>query len=470
MEEMLYKFPDYNLLERENIEDNIDSIYKKQEIEGFFKSFNVYIECNDIFYGINSVTYVIKLNPGTKLSKIKSYKQDLIMRFNAVDVEFEISINGTGYLGIILIKERKRTLKLGDLIGCTEFKTEKYKMPIILGKDLKGNICVEDLAQLPHLLIAGTTGTGKSTFLSTLIISILYKFNPNELKLILVDTRATNFLRFNKIPHLYIPVITNSNETEGVLINLINEMRHRYKLFEGKKVDNIDEYNKISENKMPRLVLIIEDLYDLMMYTDKEVEQYIKVLTQMSRAAGIHVVISTQRPSINVITGVIKSNIPARMAFYVPSYIDSRTIIDKTGAEKLQVNGDIIFRKTGSEKDKRIQTPYITDKEIEKIIEQISVNKISVGEESTLKTSEEIINNNDKIDSKVYESDKPKEVMLKSNSITNVDNNVKEINVQKIKNDEVNNTDEMQEKSSIFNKWWFWVLTAIFVSIIIVNL
>lgn len=230
-------------------------------------------------------------------------------------------------------------------------------------------------------------------------------------------------------------------------------------------MDNIDEYNKISENKMPRLVLIIEDLYDLMMYTDKEVEQYIKVLTQMSRAAGIHVVISTQRPSINVITGVIKSNIPARMAFYVPSYIDSRTIIDKTGAEKLQVNGDIIFRKTGSEKDKRIQTPYITDKEIEKIIEQISV-----GDESTLKTSEKIINNNDKMDSKVYESDKPKEVMLKSNSITNVENNVKEINVQKIKNDEENNTDEMQEKSSIFNKWWFWVLTAIFVSIIIVNL
>lgn len=465
MEEMLYKFPDYNLLERENIEDNIDSIYKKQEIEGFFKSFNVYIECNDIFYGINAVTYVIKLNPGTKLSKIKSYKQDLIMRFNAVDVKFEISINGTGYLGIIIIKERKRTLKLGDLIGCTEVKTKKYKIPIILGKDLKGNICVEDLAQLPHLLIAGTTGTGKSTFLSTLIISILYKFNPNELKLILVDTRATNFSRFNKIPHLYIPVITNPNETEGVLINLINEMRHRYKLFGGKKVDNIDEYNKISENKMPRLVLIIEDLYDLMMYTDKEVEQYIKVLTQMSRAAGIHVVISTQRPSINVITGVIKSNIPARMAFYVPSYIDSRTIIDKTGAEKLQVNGDIIFRKTGSEKDKRIQTPYITDKEIEKIIEQISV-----GDESTLKTSEKIINNNDKIDSKVYESDKPKEVMLKSNSITNVENNVKEINVQKIKNDEENNTDEMQEKSSIFNKWWFWVLTAIFVSIIIVNL
>lgn len=387
------------------------------------------------------------------------------MRFNAVDVKFEISINGTGYLGIIIIKERKRTLKLGDLIGCTEVKTEKYKIPIILGKDLKGNICVEDLAQLPHLLIAGTTGTGKSTFLSTLIISILYKFNPNELKLILVDTRATNFSRFNKIPHLYIPVITNPNETEGVLINLINEMRHRYKLFGGKKVDNIDEYNKISENKMPRLVLIIEDLYDLMMYTDKEVEQYIKVLTQMSRAAGIHVVISTQRPSINVITGVIKSNIPARMAFYVPSYIDSRTIIDKTGAEKLQVNGDIIFRKTGSEKDKRIQTPYITDKEIEKIIEQISV-----GDESTLKTSEKIINNNDKIDSKVYESDKPKEVMLKSNSITNVENNVKEINVQKIKNDEENNTDEMQEKSSIFNKWWFWVLTAIFVSIIIVNL
>lgn len=196
------------------------------------------------------------------------------------------------------------------------------------------------------MLIEGTTGTGKSTFLSTIVTSFLYNFNPEELKLILVDTRATNFLRFNKIPHLYIPVIMDSRKAEGLLIYLINEMKERYKIFKGKKVDNIDEYNKVSENKIPRIVLMIEDLYDLMLHTNKGIEQHIKTLTQMSRTAGIYIVISTQRPSVNVITGVIKSNIPARIS----SYIDSRTIINESGAEKLQSNEDIIFRKIGSQK------------------------------------------------------------------------------------------------------------------------
>ena len=218
MKEALYKVPDYSLLEKENVANNAKYIYEKQEIEVFFKNFKIYVECKGIFVGTNSVTYVINLSPGTKLSRIKSYKQDLIMRFNAIDIEFEISINGTGYLGMIVIKEKDKPLMLGDLIDNAEVKKSKYKVPIILGKDFNGNICVEDLAELPHLLIAGTTGTGKSTFLSTLIIDILYKFNPDELKLILIDTRATNFLRFNRIPHLYIPVITDSKRTVAVLM------------------------------------------------------------------------------------------------------------------------------------------------------------------------------------------------------------------------------------------------------------
>lgn len=389
---MLYEFPDYNLLAREKIEDNTDLFYKKEEIEQFFKNFNVYVKCKDIYFGINSTTYIIELSPGTKLSKIKSYKQDLIMRFNAIDIEFEISVNGTSYLGIVIIEERKKLLLLGDLIDCIKSEKEKYKVPIILGKDFNGNICVEDLAQLPHLLIAGTTGTGKSTFLSTIVISILYNFNPDELKLILVDTRATNFLRFNRIPHLYIPVITEPKKAKGLLIYLIDEMNDRYRLFERKKVNNIDEYNMTTEDKIPRIVLMIEDLYDLMLYTNREIEQYIKILAQMSRAAGIHIVISTQRPSINVITGAIKSNIPSRISFYVPSYIDSRTIIDEPGAEKLQNNGDIIFKKIGSQKNKRIQTPYITDKEIEQVCANMERYQ------TISKIPEDITNNEDEID------------------------------------------------------------------------
>ena len=511
MEGTFYKFPDYNLLTRENIEDNMDFTYKKKEIEQFFKSFNVYVECKDILFGVNSVTYVIKLSPGTKLSKIKSYKQDLIMRFNAIDIEFEISVNGTGYLGIVIIGKRKRLFMLGDSIACLKAEKEKYKVPIILGKDFCGNICIEDLAQLPHLLIAGTTGTGKSTFLSTLVVSILYNFNPDELKLILVDTRATNFLRFNRIPHLYIPVITEPKKTEGLLIYLINEMKHRYELFERKKVDNIDEYNKITKNTMPRIVLMIEDLYDLMLYTDKKVEQYIKILTQMSRAAGIHIVISTQRPSINVITGVIKANIPARISFYVPSYIDSRTIIDEAGAEKLQINGDIIFRKMGSRRNKRIQTPYITDKEIKKVIEQVSIDVEKPDCKTISKTLEGIINEEDETDPffvdavqyairekqitasmiqrrfKVgyaragriidqmeaegiisgYKGSKPREVLLKND---NTEVNEKRSNVQVINDTETDKSTKMQEKNSIFDKWWFWILIIIFALIIIGNL
>lgn len=174
--------------------------------------YKIDIDCKDVYVGINSITYVIDLKCKNKVSTIKSYKDDLMLIFNAIDVEFQIAINGTAYLGIHLIKNKDKILMLGDLIQDKEFVEAKQKIPIIIGKDFNDKIVIEDLAELPHLLIAGTTGTGKSTFLSTLIIDILYKFNPDELKLILVDTRATNFLRFNRIPHLYIPVITDSKK------------------------------------------------------------------------------------------------------------------------------------------------------------------------------------------------------------------------------------------------------------------
>lgn len=516
MNEIIYKFPDYNLLKREDVKNNIDIIYKKEEIEEFFENFNVCVECKDIFFNVNSVTYVVKLIPGTKLSRIKSFKQDLIMRFNAIDIEFEIPVNGTGCLGIVIIKEREKPLMFGNLIDCLKAKKEKYKVPIILGKDFNGDICIEDLAQLPHLLIAGTTGTGKSTFLSTLIVSILYSFNPDELKLILVDTRATNFLRFNRIPHLLIPVITESVKTEGVLIFLINEMKNRYKLFEIKKVDNIDEYNKITESKIPRIVLMIEDLYDLMLYTDKKIEKYIKILTQMSRAAGIHVIISTQRTSINVITGIIKSNIPARISFYVPSYMDSRTIIDEKGAEKLQSNGDIIFRKIGGYKDKRIQTPYITDKEIAKVIEQVSVNfnendckkipkmpgdDIIMNEEERdpllceaiqyiikeREVSTSMIQRRFKVSyvraGKIidqmesegiisgYNGSKPRIVLLRKDNKNDIaEDNKEENNTQVINDIETDDIDKLHENDNIFDKWWFWLLTIIFILTVIGNI
>lgn len=374
MEDICYKFPNNNLLMKSNEINKANYDIEKKKIEEFFKSYEIDIDCKDVYIAINSITYVIDLKYKTKISTIRSYKDDLMLSFNVIDVEFQVAINGTSYLGIHLIKHKDKILMLGDLIEDKEFIEGKQIIPIIIGKDFNDNIVIEDLAQLPHLLVAGTTGTGKSNFLTTIIVDIIYKLKPSEVKLVLVDTRKTNFQRFNTLPHLLTSVITESQKATGMLVYLIQEMNNRYKLFEDKKVDNIDSYNRISVEKLPRIVAIIEDFCDLMMETEKEIEIYVQRLIQMSRASGINLIISTQRPSTNVITGVIKANIPSRIAFKVPSQIDSKTIIDIAGAEELLIYGDILFTKVG-DKIRRIQTPYITDKEIENIIDEIGIKK-----------------------------------------------------------------------------------------------
>ena len=374
MEKISYKFPNSEILIKNNEASKINSEIEKIKIEEFFEHYKIDIDCKEVYAGINSITYVIDLKCKTKVSTIKKYKDDLKMIFNVRDVEFQVAINGTTYLGIHLIKHKDRILMLGDLIQDKEFVESKQKIPIIIGKDFNDKIVIEDLTQLPHLLIAGTTGTGKSNFLSTIIVDIIYKLKPSEVKLVLVDTRKTNFQRFNTLPHLLIPVITESKKAIGMLAYLIQEMNNRYKLFEDKKVDNIDSYNKISEEKLPRIIIIIEDFYDLMIETEKEIETYIQKLIQMCRASGINIIISTQRPSKNVITGVIKANIPSRIAFKVPSQIDSKTIIDVVGAEELLIYGDILFSKVSECKIKRVQTPYISDKEIEDIMNEMRNN------------------------------------------------------------------------------------------------
>ena len=374
MEDNSYKFPNSGILIKNNEKSKINIEIEKEKIKRFFENYKIDIDCKEVYISINSITYVIDLKYKTKVSKIKSYKEDLKMIFNAIDVEFQIAVNGTAYLGIHLIKHKDKVLMLGNLIQDKEFTTAKQKVPIIIGKDFNNNIIIEDLTQLPHLLVAGTTGTGKSNFLSTIIVDIIYKFKPSEVKLILVDTRKTNFQRFNALPHLLIPVISESQKVIGMLAYLIQEMSNRYKIFEDKKVDNIDNYNKISEEKLPRIIIIIEDFYDLMIETEKEIEIYIQRLIQMCRASGIHIIISTQRPSANVITGIIKSNIPARIAFKVPSQIDSKTIIDVAGAEELLIYGDVLFSKMSECKIKRVQTPYISDKEIEAIMNEMKNN------------------------------------------------------------------------------------------------
>lgn len=374
MQRISYKFPNKNLLLRNNEVNKINYNKEKEKIENFFRNYKIDIDCKDIYSKANTVTYVIDLKCKTRVSTIKSYKEELMLSFNAVDVEFQVAVNETPYLGIHIIKQKNEVLMLGDLIQSKEFIESKYKIPMIIGQDFNGNAIIEDLTQLPHLLIAGTTGTGKSNLLNTFVVDILYKLTPIEVKLVLIDTRKINFKKFNMLPHLLLPVITDSKKVLGILAYLIQEMNNRYKLFEDKKVNNIDEYNESFIEKLPRIVVIIEDLYDIVLDTENEVSMYIQKLIQMSRASGIHIIISTQRPSTNVINGVIKAAIPCRITFKLPSQVDSKTIIDIAGAEKLCIYGDILFSKIGKKRPKRIQTPYISDKEIEDIVNEIEID------------------------------------------------------------------------------------------------
>lgn len=376
MEEKEYKFPSNNLLMTNDLNIEIDKENEKENIERFFESYRIDIDCKDVYVGINSITYVLDLKCKNRVSTIESYKDDLLLYFNAVDINFKVAINGTSYLGIHIIKAKEKTLFLGNLIQDKEFVESTCKIPIIIGKNFENKLIIEDLTQLPHLLVAGSTGTGKSNFLSTIIVDIIYKLNPDEVKIFLVDTRKTNFERFNLIPHLLVPTITDSRKAIGILAYLEQEMRNRYQSFKEKRVDNIDEYNKISEIRYPRFVVIIEDFYDLMMEEGKTVEEYMQLLIPMCRVAGIHVIISTQRPSVDAITGVIKANIPARITFKLPSKVDSKTVIDIAGAESLLLYGDVLFSKIGERSIERIQTPFISDLEIQNVVDAIKNDNI----------------------------------------------------------------------------------------------
>lgn len=368
-----YKIPELNLLEIDkNMEENCN--IDKENIENFFANYKVDVECKEVYKSLNSVTYVLDLKVKTKTVTIRGFKDDLLLYFGGDDIEFINAINGMPYYGICIRKNTNRILKLGNVIGSEEFQNNIKKIPLVLGRNVINTNIIEDLTKLPHLLIAGTVKTGKSSLLSSFIVEILYKLSPYKVRLVLIDTRKTNFMRFNGIPHLLIPTINEYVKAAGILEWLVQEMSDRYKLFNGIDVDNIDNYNKVSDIKLPRIVVMIEDFSDLMRSEmKKEIERNIVMLSQMSRAAGIHLILSTQRPSVDVLTGVIKANIPSRIAFNVPAQVDSRTILDDVGAEKLFIYGDILYKGLGS-KPIRLQVPYVTDMEINRIVEWVKHN------------------------------------------------------------------------------------------------
>ena len=371
----VYKFPPIELL-KDPIKTSGDSkqilLEKASKIEETLSSFG--IECRVVSINKGPTVTSFELEPplGVKVSKIVNLSDDLALALASPDIRIEAPIPGKSLVGIEVPNSNKEMVFFKEIIDSEEFTNLSSPLPLGLGKDIQGNTIVSSIEKMPHLLIAGATGSGKSVCINSIILSILFKSNPDDVKMILVDPKVVELGIYNDIPHLAIPVVTNPKKASFALNWAISEMERRYKIFSNNYVKDIKAYNAKSAEedleKLPYIVIIIDELSDLMMVAAGEVEDAITRLAQMARACGIHLIIATQRPSVDVITGTIKANIPSRISFAVSSQIDSRTILDMSGAEKLLGRGDMLFLPSGQSKPIRIQGAFISDKEVENIV------------------------------------------------------------------------------------------------------
>ncbi|HIU51631.1 MAG TPA: DUF87 domain-containing protein [Candidatus Merdicola faecigallinarum] len=342
-------------------------------------SFGVSAKVENVSVGPAITRYEIKPAEGVRVSKIANLADDIALNLAAESIRIEAPIPGKQAVGIEIPNKENEIVHLRDIIETEKFIEHKSKLAFALGKDVAGEEVVTDIAKMPHVLIAGSTGSGKSVCINTLITSIIYKAKPNEVKLLMVDPKVVELSVYNGIPHLLIPVVTDPKRAAGALAWAVQEMVNRYSLFASKGVRDVKGYNDAIEKeggtgKLPQIVIIIDELADLMMVAAKDVEDAICRLAQMARAAGMHLVIATQRPSVDVITGIIKANIPSRIAFAVSSQVDSRTILDMVGAEKLLGKGDMLFYPSGASKPTRVQGAFVSDKEVEKIVDYLKSN------------------------------------------------------------------------------------------------
>lgn len=336
-------------------------------------SFGVSTKIVDICRGPSVTRYELQPAPGVKISKITGLADDIALALASSGVRIEAPIPNKSAVGIEVPNKNKAMVSLREIVETPIYKNAKSKLNVALGKDITGNVICADIAKMPHLLIAGTTGSGKSVCLNAMIASILFNATPDEVKLVMIDPKQVEFTVYNGIPHLLVPVVSDPRKAAGALGWAVTEMLQRYKMFSEKGVRDIKGYNKLADSDntvtpMPHIVIFIDELSDLMMAAPNEVEDSICRLAQMARAAGMHLVIATQRPSVNVITGVIKANIPSRVALMVSSQIDSRTIIDTAGAEKLLGNGDMLFSPVGLAKPVRVQGCFLSDEEVERVV------------------------------------------------------------------------------------------------------
>lgn len=378
VENIQYNYPPVDLLKpnvqsKLNREDKKELINNANKLEETLSSFGVEAKVIQVSKGPSVTRFELQPSPGVKVSKIVNLSDDIALGLAASGVRIEAPIPGKSAIGIEVPNRDLSAVYLREVIESTEFTNSNKNLACCLGKDIGGNCVVSDLSKMPHVLIAGATGSGKSVCINTLIVSLLYKYSPDNVKLLMIDPKVVELSVYNGIPHLLIPVVTEPKKAAGALNWAVQEMTRRYKLFADNGVRNIEGYNDLVEKgkvetKLPFVVIIIDELADLMMVCPNDVEDYIGRLAQMARAAGMHLVIATQRPSVDVITGVIKANIPSRISFAVSSQIDSRTILDTVGAEKLLGKGDMLFYPVGEAKPIRIQGAFITEAEVENVV------------------------------------------------------------------------------------------------------
>ena len=379
-----YVFPPLSLLKRSHTqeEEKRSEIEKNaQTLKETLKSFGITVSISNVSVGPSVTRYELQPEQGVKLAKIVSLSNDIKMRLAAADIRIEAPIPGKSAVGIEVPNKNSQVVYLGDILSSPAFLENKMKLAFGVGKDIGGKVVVTDIAKMPHLLVAGATGAGKSVSINTLIMSILYRYSPEEVRMIMVDPKVVELQVYNGIPHLLIPVVTDPKKAAAALNWAVAEMTSRYKKFAAYGVRDLSGYNEkirgLSEEErekeglsvLPQILIIIDELADLMMVSASEVEDAIVRLTQLARACGMHLIIATQRPSVNVITGLIKANVPSRIAFSVSSGVDSRTIIDMNGAEKLLGKGDMLFFPQNLPKPIRVQGAFVSDEEVAKVTE-----------------------------------------------------------------------------------------------------
>ncbi len=389
-----YKLPPLNLLNKGSRKANTDNGQKLREtalrLQQTLHTFGVNVTVTDISQGPAVTRYELQPEVGVKVSKIVNLADDIKLNLAATDIRIEAPIPGKAAVGIEVPNSENSAVALRDLLESEEFQNFDSKLAFAVGKDIGGKTVVTDIAKMPHMLIAGSTGSGKSVCINTIIMSLLYKATPDEVKLIMVDPKVVELSVYNGIPHLMVPVVTDPKKAAAALHWGVAEMTERYKKFADLNVRDLKGYNKkVSEmrenngqpipEKMPQIVIIVDELADLMMVAPGEVEESICRLAQLARAAGIHLIIATQRPSVDVITGLIKANMPSRVAFAVSSGVDSRTILDMNGAEKLLGKGDMLFYPQGMSKPSRVQGAFVSDKEVSEVVEFIKSQCINSG-------------------------------------------------------------------------------------------